>query len=562
MGNPKVSVIIPVYNTQPWLKECLDSVLRQTMDDFEVICVDDGSTDGSGFILREYAARDDRFAVIFQKNGGQSAARNAGLTIARGEYIYFLDSDDYIEPDLLEQACRELDDKDLDIVFFDTVVFGDPGIDQKEVDTRNKYYTMNGDYSEVSSGEDLLYRFLRNKDFSSSVCKQMVRRDYLGKHQLRFYEGIVNEDDLYTFQVTILARRAAYLHRILFHRRVRMNSTVTRPLDFRQPYGYFICVKEAYRFLLQRNYSAEQKKCFFPLLKKWISLARNQYKKLEETEQNRLEQLPEEDKFLFQACIKEYGDSLLYLKYSMLRVDIKNTGDKGCDVIEQSVIPAPVTVSKPGWMLNGITIESLSGKMKVTVKCVGNGELEIHLLGRDERDAERKRYPVWIDCTCFAVNGETVFNETKTVCHDKRYVFRKSVKDGEVICFDVAWSECRSNNVLDELHKLQSDLKQVRRKEASAEIALKKANAEKNKSRQEKAETVKKLGEARQRLKKTQKEAAKAKRELQNVKNGWSYKTGRVITWFPRKVRGGVRCWQEHGLVYTVKRFCEKMKIL
>ena len=124
MSTPKVSVIIPVYNTQPWLRECLDSVLCQTLGDFEVICVDDGSTDQSGSILQDYAAKDSRFHILSQSNKGQSAARNAGLKVARGEYVYFLDSDDYIEPDLLETACQEMDSKNLDIVFFDNATPG------------------------------------------------------------------------------------------------------------------------------------------------------------------------------------------------------------------------------------------------------------------------------------------------------------------------------------------------------------------------------------------------------------------------------------------------------
>ncbi len=509
MCNPKVSVIIPVYNTQPWLRECLDSVLRQTMEQFEVVCVNDGSTDQSGSILQEYAARDGRFSIITQSNRGQSAARNAGLKVARGEYVYFLDSDDYIEPDLLELTCRESDDKNLDIVFFDTVVFGDPGIDPREVDIRNHYYTMTGNYAEVSTGEDLLCKFLRNKDFSSSVCKQVVRREYLQDNQLCFYEGIVNEDDLYTFKITALARRAAYLHRVLFHRRVRKNSTVTRPLDFQQPYGYFICVKEIYRFLLQHHFDEEKMKCFLPQLKKWLSLARNQYIKFGETERKKIEQLSEEERFLFQICIMEYTDSFPYLKYSMLRVDIVNKGGKGNHVAEQSVVPAPVSVSRPGWLPNGITIESLAGHMKMAVQCVGDGQLEIHLLGRDMRNAEGKRYPVWIDCTCFAVNGEMIFNETKTVCHDKRYVYRKPVKNGEVVYFETAWSECRSSSVLDEYRQLERS----------------------------KAEALKKLDKVQQELKKKQAEAEKTKRELKRLKSGWSYRSGRVITWLPRKIK-------------------------
>ena len=101
MRTPKVSVIIPVYNAQNYLSECIDSVLRQTMQDFEVICIDDGSSDDSYSILKKYEETDERVVLLSQTNQGVSAARNVGIDKTRGEYIYFLDSDDYIEPNML-----------------------------------------------------------------------------------------------------------------------------------------------------------------------------------------------------------------------------------------------------------------------------------------------------------------------------------------------------------------------------------------------------------------------------------------------------------------------------
>lgn len=99
----KISVIIPVYNVEPYLRECLDSVLGQTFTDWEAVCVDDGSRDGSSAILDEYAARDSRFQVIHQSNKGLSAARNAGMDAAKGEWLFFLDSDDVIVLDAFER---------------------------------------------------------------------------------------------------------------------------------------------------------------------------------------------------------------------------------------------------------------------------------------------------------------------------------------------------------------------------------------------------------------------------------------------------------------------------
>ena len=107
----KVSVIIPVYNVEPYLKQCMDSVVGQTLKDIEIICVDDGSTDGSLDILREYAAEDNRIQIIEQKNAGAGAARNNGMRHATGKYLSFLDSDDFFEPRMLEKAY-DLAEKD------------------------------------------------------------------------------------------------------------------------------------------------------------------------------------------------------------------------------------------------------------------------------------------------------------------------------------------------------------------------------------------------------------------------------------------------------------------
>ena len=98
-----VSVLIPVYNTEAYLRKCLDSITNQTLQDLEIICVDDGSTDGSADILREYRRRDSRIRIVTKRNGGLPSARNAGLDAASGEYVGFVDSDDWIEPDMFRR---------------------------------------------------------------------------------------------------------------------------------------------------------------------------------------------------------------------------------------------------------------------------------------------------------------------------------------------------------------------------------------------------------------------------------------------------------------------------
>ena len=119
MTKPLISVIVPVYNVQKYLPMCLNSVLAQTFGDFEVICVDDGSTDDSLKILQEYAAKDKRIKVIHQENQGVSAARNCGLSFAIGHYIYFMDSDDFISQKCFEKAAEIIDRYSPDCVMFD-----------------------------------------------------------------------------------------------------------------------------------------------------------------------------------------------------------------------------------------------------------------------------------------------------------------------------------------------------------------------------------------------------------------------------------------------------------
>lgn len=102
MSSPKISIIVPVYNVEKYIRRCLDSIAGQTFTDWECICVDDGTPDASGKICDEYAQKDGRFVVIHKENGGVSSARNVGLDVAKGEYVTFCDSDDWVEKEMLE----------------------------------------------------------------------------------------------------------------------------------------------------------------------------------------------------------------------------------------------------------------------------------------------------------------------------------------------------------------------------------------------------------------------------------------------------------------------------
>ena len=121
----KISVIIPVYNVENYLSECLDSIINQSLNDIEIICINDGSTDNSLKILQDYEKRDNRIRVINQKNSGLGATRNVGLSLSEGKYVYFMDSDDYLELSTLEELYHLAETNSLDIVLFKLINFYD-----------------------------------------------------------------------------------------------------------------------------------------------------------------------------------------------------------------------------------------------------------------------------------------------------------------------------------------------------------------------------------------------------------------------------------------------------
>lgn len=214
-----VSVIIPVYNVEKYLHTCLDSVFGQTFSDWEAVCVNDGSTDGSAVILKEYAAKDDRFRVVEQPNAGLSAARNTGLMHAAGDYILFLDSDDWLETDALETLSGILDGEDL-VCFsgrryleFESRFLPSDELDERTYPSGMDYYNENA---------------LQRRDFAFvCVVLRLYKRSFLKENGLRFKEGIFHEDNLFTPLACYFARRVRVLNRSLYVYRVRDNSITT-----------------------------------------------------------------------------------------------------------------------------------------------------------------------------------------------------------------------------------------------------------------------------------------------------------------------------------------------
>ncbi len=215
----KFSIIIPVYNVESYLRECLDSVVAQTYPGWEAICVNDGSTDGSALILNEYAARDNRLKVITQPNGGLSAARNAGVDAAKGEYVLFLDSDDWLEENALEVLSNNMENEDM-VCFSGRRYFESDMAFHDADQLKPQSYASGMDYYNDNA--------LLPRDFAFvCVVLRIYKRDYLSRHNLRFKEGIFHEDNLFTPLACFYAERVKAVNECLYDYRVRSNSITT-----------------------------------------------------------------------------------------------------------------------------------------------------------------------------------------------------------------------------------------------------------------------------------------------------------------------------------------------
>lgn len=221
--NELVSVIIPIYNVEKYLHGCVDSVIKQTYSNLEIILVDDGSPDNCPAICNMYAQNDSRIRVIHKENGGLSDARNAGLTIAHGEYVYFLDSDDYIEPEAIETLVNEAVHYDADFVFFDANVINEAG---KTKYHNNAYHRM-GLYSNPLNGIDMLENLMKYNEYRSAVPLLFIKKKVLSDKKLSFIKGLIYEDDLFTFQLYLESNCVVHLNEALYNRRVRDNSIMS-----------------------------------------------------------------------------------------------------------------------------------------------------------------------------------------------------------------------------------------------------------------------------------------------------------------------------------------------
>ncbi|GEN30138.1 glycosyltransferase EpsH [Cerasibacillus quisquiliarum] len=224
----KISIIVPVYNSERYLAECLDSLINQTYKNIEIILINDGSTDGSKYILDEYERKDSRIKVKHLENGGVSRARNVGLEMVTGEWITFVDSDDWVEPDMLSFSMKKAIDTKSDIIIWSyfknyfnkqiplsLVPGGDQiFIDEKDLLCLKSIYQMMGESrvkESVSAG---------------TVWCKLYKRNIIEDNNLRFKVGLTRaQDSVFSIHAFMIAEKIAYFDKNLYHYRINNSST-------------------------------------------------------------------------------------------------------------------------------------------------------------------------------------------------------------------------------------------------------------------------------------------------------------------------------------------------
>lgn len=237
--NPKISIIVPVYKVEPYIRKCVDSILAQTLTDFELILVDDGSPDNCGEICDEYASKDSRVVVIHKENGGQATARNAGLDIAKGDYIGFVDSDDWIEPDMYELLYNMCIENKCDIANCTSTIYF------KNKTVKNGTHPLT-----VQNRKEAMRTMLEGKLYDEVVWTKLIKCSLL--ENIRFPVGVIYEDTAFTYKVIHNASRICCIGAPKYHYIKRDESTMDRAIKNLRIDAVLI-YEEMYKFI-ERNY--------------------------------------------------------------------------------------------------------------------------------------------------------------------------------------------------------------------------------------------------------------------------------------------------------------------
>lgn len=250
-----VSVVIPAFNNEKYLSSCLDSVLGQSMQNIEVICVEDGSTDNTLDIIKKYCNIDERVRMInYGRNMGTAYARNRGLEAASGKYIYFLDSDDYILEKSMEELYAYAEKYQADCVYFDSKL----QLETEGLGSPKLQFELKNHNEEVMTGAELFCLLKRNNVYTGSVCRQFWRMEYIKENNFNFPDGLLGEDALFSFQAMLAGKRMVIINKC-YHVYRRHGGSMSTNVTARKAVSLFKIYCRLLKFWNGNTYDAECK---------------------------------------------------------------------------------------------------------------------------------------------------------------------------------------------------------------------------------------------------------------------------------------------------------------
>lgn len=218
MNTPNLSVIMPVYNVEAYLHQAIISILQQSYTDFELLAVNDGSTDKSRLILSEYAKAESKISIIDQSNKGLSAARNAGLQKAKGQYVYFFDSDDELADGAFSEIMGLAKKTNSDVIHFSSLAINE------QSDAYTGVRRIGHHQTEPIPGKNLFKEVMESRNYATNVQKYVIKRRFLQDHNLIFDEGFIHEDESFTIEMLCLAEKVTSLDKPFLKKRFREGS--------------------------------------------------------------------------------------------------------------------------------------------------------------------------------------------------------------------------------------------------------------------------------------------------------------------------------------------------
>lgn len=265
--NPLISIIIPTFNSRYYLGRCLDSVFNQSIKNFEIIVVDDQSTDNTVELLGRYHRCYPNMKIIeLGTKALAGGARNMGLTIAKGKYISFVDSDDWLDTNFYYHLAHSIENGNTDMAIC--------GVKREYDNAKNSKIRYRYDRSNIISGKYALSLMSRMLDqdiaISAIVCNKLFKADFIVKHKLNFFENILNEDDIFMFNSLLEAETVSITNKTNYHLYQRRNS-ISREFTKKHIDDLFFAFYEIRKILIQKNCYEEMKHIYYAFFEKCFS---------------------------------------------------------------------------------------------------------------------------------------------------------------------------------------------------------------------------------------------------------------------------------------------------